>query len=240
MKLDILALAAHPDDVELSCSGTLMAHAAMGKKVGVVDFTEGELGSRGTVETRYEEAKKAAEIMGLDARENLQMADGFFQNDKTNQLKLITAIRKYRPDIVLANAITDRHPDHGKGASLSYDAVFMSGLKMIETFDENGKQEAWRPRLLLNYLQDRWLKPDIVVDISEFWKRKMDSILAYSTQFYNPDSKEEVKTYISSKKFMHLLEARAREMGRPSGFEFAEGFTSTDRFLGVKNLMDVY
>ncbi len=240
MKIDILALAAHPDDAELSCSGTLMAHKAQGKTIGVVDLTRGELGTRGTPETRKKEAAQAANIMGLDARENLGMADGFFKNDRENQLKIIQAIRKYKPDIVLANAIDDRHPDHGKAAKLAYDALFLSGLRKIETLDNNGNpQEVWRPRMLFHYIQDKWIKPDIVVDISGFWKRKMESIMAFGTQFHNP-SLEEPETYISSKKFIHLLESRAREIGRASGFEFAEGFTANNRFLGVQDLFNVF
>jgi len=240
MKIDILAIAAHPDDVELSCSGTLMAHKAQGKAIGVVDLTRGELGTRGTPETRKEEAADALRIMDLDVRENLGMADGFFKNDRVIQLKIIQAIRKFQPDIVLANAIDDRHPDHAKGAKLVYDALFLSGLSKIETLDSDGKvQEKWRPRLLLNYLQDKWIKPDIIVDISDFWDRKMESILAYGTQFHNPNL-DEPETYISSKQFIHLLEARAREMARPCGFEFGEGFTSNNKFLGVKNLFEVF
>jgi len=240
MKIDILAFAAHPDDVELSCSGTLMASVAQGKKVGVVDLTRGEMGTRGTPEQRDVEAANAAKIMGLSVRENLRMADGYFKNDKENQLKIIASIRRHQPDIVLANAISDRHPDHGKGATLVYDSLFLSGLRKIETKDENGDlQKPWRPRLLLHYLQDKWIKPDIVVDISEHWERKMESIYAYSTQFFNPNL-DEPQTYISSKKFIHLLESRARELGRAAGFEFAEGFTANDRMLGVKNLFDLY
>lgn len=240
MQLDIMALAAHPDDVELSCAGTLMAHAANGKKVGVVDLTRGEMGTRGTPAIRKAEAEKAAEIMGLSVRENLGLADAFYKNDKESQLKLIQVIRKYKPEIVLANAIEDRHPDHGKGARLAYDAVFLSGLRKIETLDDLGKpQEAHRPRLLLNYLQDRWITPDIVVDITDFWDRKMDSINAYATQFYNPDL-DEPQTYISDKKFLEMVESRALEMGRQCGFRYGEGFTANNKFLGIKDLFGLY
>ena len=242
MKIDILGIAAHPDDVELSCSGTLMAHKAQGKTIGIIDLTRGELGTRGTPETRKVEAANAAKIMGLDVRENLGMADGFFKNDRENQLKVIQVLRKYQPDIVLANAIDDRHPDHAKAAKLVYDALFLSGLRKIETLGDDGKpQEAWRPRLLLNYLQDKWIHPDIIVDISDFWERKMESIMAYATQFHNPNIEEdEPETYISSKRFIHLMESRAREMARPCNFEFGEGFTSNNKFLGVKNLFEVF
>ncbi len=242
MKVDILAIGAHPDDVELSCSGTILAQGALGKTTAVVDLTLGELGTRGTVETRKEEAAIASKILGLKARENLELADGFYQNDKESQLKLIAAIRRYQPDIVLANAIFDRHPDHGKGARLAYDSFFMAGLRKIETFEADGTPQAtWRPRLLLHYIQDRWIKPDIVMDISGFWEQKMESIKAYGTQFYDPKNKSnEPQTYISSMKFLDSLEARAREMARPCGFEYGEGFTANDKFLGVKDLFGIF
>jgi len=241
MKLDIIAIGAHPDDIELSCSGTLLSHTAQGKKTGVIDLTRGEMGTRGTPEIRDQEAAAAAKILGLSIRTNLEMPDGYFQNTRENQLKIIRVLRKYQPDIILANAIYDRHPDHGKGARLVYDAIFMSGLAKIETLDtETGeKQDRWRPRLLLHYIQDRWITPDIVVDITNFFDQKMESIYAYSSQFYNPNSTEP-STYIASESFIKTLESRARETGRPCGFEFAEGFTANNKFLGVKDLTEVF
>jgi len=240
MKIDIIAIGAHPDDVELSCAGTLMSHIAQGKKAGVIDLTRGEMGTRGSAEIRYEEAAAAAKIMGLSARENLEMADGYYQNTRENQIKIIRQLRKYQPDIVLANAIYDRHPDHGKGARLVYDALFMSGLAKIETLDETGqKQERWRPRLLLHYIQDRWIRPDIVVDITDFFDQKMESVKAYGTQFFDPNSTEP-STYIASQDFLKGLEARSRETGRPCGFQYAEGFTANNKFLGIKDLSELY
>ncbi len=241
MKLDLIAIGAHPDDIELSCAGTLLSHIAQGKKAGVIDLTRGEMGTRGTPEIRDQEAAAAAKILGLSMRANLGMRDGYYQNTRENQIKIIRQLRKYQPDIILANAIYDRHPDHGKGARLVYDAIFMSGLAKIETLDPKTgkKQERWRPRLLLHYIQDRWITPDIVVDITGFFDKKMESIYAYSTQFYNPKSTEP-STYIASENFIKTLESRAREMGRPCGFEFAEGFTANNKFLGVKDLTQVF
>lgn len=234
MKIDILAFAAHPDDAELSCSGTLLKHKTLGKKVGIIDLTRGELGTRGTAETRDVEAKDSSAILGLDIRENLGMRDGFFQNDEEHQLQIIKKIRQYQPEIILINAMHDRHPDHGKGGSLLTDAAFLSGLSKIVT-DLNGQaQPAWRPKLVLQYIQDAFIKPDILIDITPFWDIKMASIQAYKTQFYNPELKEE-QTYISTPEFVHVIEARAREFGKYIGATFAEGFTSK-KLLGVDDL----
>jgi len=240
MKLDILAFAAHPDDVELSCSGTLISEIAKGKKVGVIDLTRGEMGTRGTVETRFQEAQLASEIMGLSVRENLGLEDGFFVNDRTTQLKVIEMIRKYQPDVVLSNAITDRHPDHGKGADLLRDSLFLSGLRKIETVYNGVSQEAWRPAHHYHYIQDRYVEPDFIVDITEGWEKKKEAILAYNTQFSatgNNDSKEP-QTHISTPHFFKFLEARSREFGHRIGVDFGEGFT-VERNVGVKSILDL-
>lgn len=238
MKLDILAFSAHPDDVELSCAGTLIAAAQKGKTVGIIDLTEGELGTRGTVEMRFKEAEAASKIMGVTVRENLNLGDGTFKNNLTEQKAIIKKIRKYQPDIVLANAITDRHPDHGRAANLLRDAFFFSGLEKIETKDEGKIQKVWRPRLLLHYIQSQWVNPNLVVDISHTFDKKMEAVKAYTSQFHNPNSKEPA-TFISSPQFMKLIEARAIEFGNLQGFTYAEGFTMTYP-PGVKSLGDVY
>jgi len=238
MKLDILAFAAHPDDIELSCAGTLLAHIQLGKKVGIVDLTRGELGTRGTPEIRLQESEAATKVLGIHARENLGMADGFFVNDKAHQLKVIAAIRKYQPEIVLMNAISDRHPDHGRGSTLVSESCFLAGLKQIETVSETGeKQTAWRPKNVYHYIQDRLHNPDLVVDISAYWEKKVESIKAFRSQFFDPNSAEP-NTYISSPEFLKFLEARSREMGHLIGVEFGEGFTK-ERHVGVKNLFDL-
>ncbi|MFC5270091.1 bacillithiol biosynthesis deacetylase BshB1 [Adhaeribacter terreus] len=238
MKLDILAFAAHPDDAELSCAGTLLSHIAQGKKVGIVDLTRGELGTRGTPEIRSQESEAATKIMGIHVRENLGMADGFFENDKPHRLKVIQAIRKYQPEIVLMNAISDRHSDHGRGSVLVSESCFLSGLKMIETVGENSeKQAAWRPKNVYHYIQDRRHTPDFVVDISAHWEKKTEAIRAFSSQFFDPNNAEP-NTYISSPEFMKFLEARARDFGHLIGVEFGEGFT-VERNVGVKNLFDL-
>lgn len=235
MKLDILALAAHPDDVELCCSGTIMKHISTGNKVGIVDLTRGELGTRGTPEIRLQEAAAASKLMGLTVRENLEMRDGFIQNDEAHQLKIIAALRKYQPDIVLANAIHDRHPDHIRASELQTEACFLSGLKMIKTIDEKGnEQQAWRPKNIYYYIQSRYIQPDVIVDISEFWEQRQEVIRAFKSQFYNPNNKEP-NTFISSPQFMKFLEARAREFGHAIGVEFGEGFT-VKRTIGVNDL----
>ena len=238
MKLDILAMGAHPDDVELSCSGTLMKAIAEGKKVGILDFTRGELGTRGTPEIRLAESEAATKIMGIHARENIEIPDGFFENNKENQLKIIEIVRKYQPEIVLANALEDRHPDHGKGARLAYDACFLSGLRMIETLGEDGeKQNAWRPKRILHYIQDRYLEPDFVIDISEFWDKKVEAIKAFRSQFYDPNSNEP-ESYISKPGFLNFIEGRAKEMGHKINSEYGEGF-QTEFTLSVKSLDNI-
>lgn len=238
MKVDILVLAAHPDDVELGCGGTVAKHVSRGYKVGIVDFTRGELGTRGTPEVRAQEAAEAAKILGVSIRENLGLKDGFFQNDPEHQLAVIRAIRKFKPTIVLANAVHDRHVDHGKGASLAYDACFLSGLVKVETVDENGtKQDAWRPDLVYHYIQSYALKPDFVVDISESWETKMKAIKAFKSQFFDPASAEP-QTYISNPAFMKMLESRAQELGHSIGVAYGEGFT-VRRNPGVNSLFDL-
>ena len=238
MKLDILIFASHPDDAELGCSGTIVAHIASGKKVGIVDLTRGELGTRGTPETRAAEAEAASKVLGLSVRENLGFADGFFVNDKAHQLKVIEKIRQYKPELVIMNAIRDRHPDHGKGSQLVSESCFLAGLKMIETTGPDGEsQEAWRPKVVYHYIQDRYIKPDVIVDIKPYWEKKLESIRAYKTQFYNPDDSSE-NTYISSPEFMEFLEARAKEYGHAIGVTYGEGFT-VERHIGVKNLFDL-
>ncbi len=238
MKLNILAIAAHPDDVELTCSGTLLKHIKNGHKVGIVDLTRGELGTRGDVNTRNKESEMASKILGIHVRENLNLADGFFRKDNETLLKVIAVIRKYQPDIILCNAITDRHVDHGRGADLVAEAAFLSGLRKIETTDNHLVQEAWRPQAVYHYIQDRFIKPDFVVDITNEFSVKMQSILAYSSQFFDPNSTEP-ETPISSKAFLDFLEARAAEFGRSIGVKYGEGF-NVQRPLGVNNLMDLF
>lgn len=237
MKLDILVFAAHPDDAELACSGTIVKHIAQGKKVGVVDLTEGQLGSRGSVELRYEEAAKASAILGLHARENLQMEDGFFRNDPEHQRKVITAIRKYQPEIVLCNAIADRHPDHGRGSELVSEACFYSGLRRIETEVDGEAQEHWRPKAVYHYIQDRYIKPDFIVDISDHIETKMASVSAYSSQFFDPNSSEP-QTPISTPEFMEFIKARARQFGRSINAQYGEGFT-VERPVGIEDMLDL-
>ncbi len=237
MKLDILVIAVHPDDAELCCSGTILKHIAQGKKVGIVDLTRGELGTRGTAETRDEEATESARILGLHVRENLGMRDGFFQNDEFHRLEVVKVIRKYQPEIILSNALEDRHPDHGRAGDLVFDSVFLSGLPRVETVLNGVKQEAHRPRLLLQYIQDRYLRPDIIVDISDHMDTKIKSIQAFKTQFYNPDV-EGQQTYISSPEFFESVIGRAREFGKSIGTTFGEGFTSR-KLLGVDDLFDL-
>ncbi|MGX5691233.1 bacillithiol biosynthesis deacetylase BshB1 [Arcticibacter tournemirensis] len=238
MKIDLLVIAVHPDDAELSCSGTLLKHKALGKKTGVIDLTRGELGTRGNETTRAAEAADAARILKLDVRENLGMRDGFFKNDEEHQLMIIRKIRQYEPEIVITNALTDRHPDHGRAAGLVNDAAFLSGLVKIKTELDGKQQNAWRPRLLLNFIQNAYIKPDIIIDITPFWEEKMASIAAYKTQFYNPDANEEHETYISSPEFVKVIEAKARELGISINTNYAEGFTSS-KLLGVDNLFEL-
>jgi len=237
MKLDILAFGAHPDDIELGCGATVAKEIANGKTVGIVDLTRGELGTRGTAETRKQEAADAAVILGVTERVNLGFADGFFVNDKKHQLEIIKLIRKYQPDIVLCNAIDDRHIDHGKGSKLVSDACFLSGLIKIETQLEGVQQDKWRPKTVYHYIQWKHIKPDIVVDVSGFMDIKMQSVLAYKTQFFDPNSNEP-QTPISSKNFTDSIEYRARDLGRLIGTEHGEGFT-VERYAAVDSLFDL-
>lgn len=237
MKLDILAIGVHPDDVELGCSGTLINEIKRGKKAGIVDLTQGELGTRGNIETRYEEASKAAIVIGALMRENLKMRDGFFKNDEEHQLKLIKAIRKYQPQVILGNILNDRHPDHGRAGQLITTACFLSGLSKIETKDENGNlQQRWRPSYVLHYLQDWYHEPDLIIDISNSFEQKMEAIRSYGTQFYNPDiSNNEPQTYISTPDFIEGQVARARTLGKKIGVKFGEGFIS-EKKIGIRDL----
>lgn len=237
MKLDILVLAVHPDDAELGCSGTIAKHIALGKKVGIIDFTRGELGTRGSAEIRDVEAADSAKILGIHARENLRFRDGFFSNDEEHRLAIIRMIRKYQPEIILTNALHDRHPDHGRAGDLSNDACFLSGLPKIHTEIDGIAQEAWRPRLILQYIQDRYIEPDIIIDITPYIQTKIDSIKAFKTQFFNPDH-EEQETYISSPEFFDSVIGRAREFGKSIGATYGEGFTCR-KLLGVDNLFDL-
>lgn len=236
-KLDILVISAHPDDAELGCAGTIAAHVAKGLKVGIVDLTRGEMGTRGTPETRMEEAEEAAEILGLSARENMGFEDIYFKDDTQHQYELIKLIRKYQPEIVLANAVTDRHPDHGKGAALATHACFMSGLRKIETSLEEVRQDPWRPKSVYHYIQNNYIKPDFIVDVSDFWEIKIASIMAYKSQFFDPSSQEPA-SFISSPEFLPFIESRAREFGHRILTKYGEGFT-VERFIGVNNLFDL-
>ena len=234
MKLDILAFGAHPDDVELGCAATIAKEVSLGKKVGIVDLTQGELGTRGSAELRKVEAANAAKILGVEVRENLGFADGFFVNDKKHQIRIIEMIRKYQPEIVLCNAIDDRHIDHGKGSKVVSDACFLSGLQKIETELDGEKQEKWRPKLVYHYIQWKNIEPDFVVDVTGFMDKKMDSVMAYSSQFFDPKSKEP-ETPITSKNFTDSIEYRARDLGRLIGTDYAEGYT-VERYVAVDSL----
>jgi bacillithiol biosynthesis deacetylase BshB1 len=237
MKLDILAIGVHPDDVELGCSGTLINEIRRGKTAGIVDLTQGELGTRGTVETRYTEAADAARIIGVAVRENLKMRDGFFRNDEAHQLQLIQTIRKYRPDIIIGNILNDRHPDHGRAGHLISDACFLSGLARISTKDEQGnEQEKWRPRYFLQYMQDWYHEPDLLIDISDSFEQRMQAVQAYATQFHtSPSGEEGPQTYISTPDFLDSIIARARMLGKRIGVKYAEGFIS-DKKIGISTL----
>ena len=237
MKLDILAFAAHPDDIELSAGGTIIKAVKEGKKVGIVDLTKGELGSRGSSVIRGDEAAAAAGILGLSIRENLGLADGFFEVNRNSQLEVVRMIRKYQPEIVLANAVSDRHPDHGKGAELVHKSAFLSGLIKIKTEVDGEEQAAWRPKRVFHYIQDHYIEPDFVVNITDEFEDKLKSIMAYSSQFFNPVG-DGVKTPISGEDFVKFIEGRARQMGREAGFEMGEGFTVSNP-LGVESLFDV-
>jgi N-acetylglucosamine malate deacetylase 1 len=233
IKLDILAFGAHPDDVELGCGATIAKEISLGKKVGIIDLTRGELGTRGSVDLRHEEATKAAEILGVSFRENLDFADGFFVNDETHQFRVIEMIRKYQPEIVLCNAIDDRHIDHSKGSKLVSDACFLSGLIKIETTIDGKIQERWRPKQVYHYIQWKNIEPDFVVNVSGFLDKKVASVMAYASQFYDPKSTE-LETPITSKNFIDSIVYRARDLGRLIDVEAAEGFT-TDRFVAIEN-----
>jgi bacillithiol biosynthesis deacetylase BshB1 len=226
MKLDLLAFGVHPDDIELSCAGTLLVEKNKGKKVGVIDLTRGELGTRGTAQTREEEAEHSAKILGVDVRENLDMADAFFKNDEENQRKIITALRKYQPEIVLCNAPDDRHPDHGRSAKLVADACFLSGLRKIETFDGKDKQEMWKPSYVFNYIQDQYFTPTFVIDISEVIDQKVEAIKAFKTQFFSGKTDDEPQTYISTPEFLESVINRSKMFGKMIGVKHAEGFIS--------------
>ena len=233
MKLDILAFGVHPDDVELSCAGVLLVEKNNGKKTGIVDLTAGELGTRGTGEIRKTEAAAAAIILGVDVRGNLEMADGFLQNDEAHQRKIISTIRTYRPEIILCNAPEDRHPDHGRSSKLVADAAFLSGLKKIQTESNGILQEAWRPKYVFRYIQDKMLQPDFVIDITDVFEKKIEAIKAYKTQFYTSDSNEP-QTYISTPDFLDSVIYRHKWFGKMIGVKYAEGFIS-EKMVGLKN-----
>ncbi|AZI19636.1 bacillithiol biosynthesis deacetylase BshB1 [Chryseobacterium taklimakanense] len=233
MKVDILAIGAHPDDVELGCGGTIAKMISEGKTVAIIDLTKGELGTRGTDKTRKQEAADAAKILGISARENLEMKDGFLQNSEEYQMRIVKMIRKYQPEIVLANATDDRHPDHAKAAKLVSDACFLSGLKKIETALDGKNQEFWRPKHVFHFIQWKEMEPDFVIDISDFMDKKIEACMAYKTQFYNPESKEPV-TPIATKDFLESLTYRAQNLGRLSGCTYAEGFTA-EKMIALKN-----
>lgn len=237
MKLDILVFGAHPDDVELSCGATIAKEISLGKQIGIVDLTRGELGTRGSAELRDQEAAHAAEVLGVCVRENLRFRDGFFVNDEKHQLEVIKMIRKYRPEVVICNAVDDRHIDHGKGSKLVSDACFLSGLRKIETELAGEKQEQWRPKLVYHYIQWKDLTPDFVVDVTGFMDKKVESLMAYKSQFYDPNSTEPV-TPIATKNFKDSILYRAADLGRLINTEYAEGFT-VERYLAVNSLGDL-
>ena len=237
MKLDILAIGVHPDDVELGCSGTLINEIKAGKRAGILDLTQGELGTRGTIETRFKESANAAKIIGVEARENLKMRDGFFENNEEHKLKLISAIRKYQPDIVIGNVLHDRHPDHGRAGKMIAECCFLSGLSKIKTTGDDGKeQDRWRPAYVLHYIQDWYHEPDILVDISDVFEQRMKSIEAYTTQFHSGEvGGNEPQTYISTPDFLESVKARARMFGKRIGVKYAEGFIS-EKKIGIRSL----
>lgn len=235
MKLDVLAIGVHPDDVELSCAGVLLVEKSKGKKTGILDLTLGELGTRGSAEIRLKEAEKAGKILQVDARENLEMADGFFENNRAHQLLVIQAIRKYQPDIILCNAPHDRHPDHGRSAKLVSDAAFLAGLVKIETQFDGKNQEPWKPAYTLNYIQDKFIQPSFVIDITEVFETKLASIKAYGTQFHNPGASDGPQTYISTPDFLESVIYRSKMMGKMIGVKYGEGFIS-DKVIGFRSL----
>lgn len=235
MKIDLLAFGVHPDDVELGCGGVLLAEKKNGKTIGIIDLTQGELGTRGNAETRKEEANDAAKILNVDVRENLMMADGFFENDEINKRKIITALRKFQPEIIFCNAPEDRHPDHGRSAKLVEEAAFLSGLSKIETLSDGEQQNIWRPKYVFNFIQDRFLMPDFVIDITAEMDKKIESVKAYKTQFFNPDDIGGPQTYISTPEFLDSVIARAAMFGKMIGVKYAEGFLSK-KMIGFRNL----
>jgi len=237
MSVDILAFGAHPDDVEISCAGTILKHIAEGRTVGIIDLTRGELGTRGSAELRLVEAERARKLLGVALRENLGMADGFFAIDLEHKLRIVEMLRKYRPQVVLANSIHDRHPDHGRAAQLVSEACFLSGLTKVETTVDGQPQEAWRPAVVYHYIQDRYIRPDVVFDVTPYFETKIASIKAYSSQFYDPQS-DAPETPISRSDFFEFLHGRAKEFGRPIGVEYAEGFTA-ERFVGARSFFDL-
>lgn len=235
MKLDILVFAAHPDDAELGCSATIVKEISLGKKVGIIDLTQGELGTRGNGALRLEEAQNAGKILGLTVRENLGFRDGFFKNDEEHQLAITKIVRKYQPEVVLLNAPEDRHPDHGRASQLCTEACFFSGLRKVVTQGSDGVNQAeWRPKNAFYYIQDRYIKPDFVVDVSDFWSTKLESIMAFKSQFYNPDL-DEPMSYISSAEFLEFINARGQEFGHQIGVKYGEGFIKS-KILGVNSL----
>jgi bacillithiol biosynthesis deacetylase BshB1 len=237
-KVDLLVFGAHPDDIELGAGGMVAKEVSLGKRVGLVDLTQGELGTRGSASLRREEAYNALKILGADFRENMCLADGFFKNDKETQLKVIEVIRKYQPEIVVCNAVEDRHIDHGRASQLLSDSCFLSGLKKIETSDSDGNQQApWRPKAVYHYIQWKDIRPDVLVDIGDFIEAKIESVKAYKSQFYDPNSKEPT-TPISSKAFLDSISFRASDLGQMIGVKYAEGFT-VERYMGVNSLFDL-
>jgi len=237
MKLDILAIGVHPDDVELGCSGTLLKHIEMGKKVGILDLTRGELGTRGSATLRMKEAEAARKMMGAVVRENLKMKDGFFQHTQENLIKIARVIRKYQPEIVLANAIRDRHPDHGRASKLTSDACFIAGLTKVKISANRKSLPRWRPKAVYHYIQDYTLEPDFIVDITAYMDKKLEAIMCFGSQFYNPKSKE-LESPISSKNFIESVKAKSKIYGRTIGTDYAEGF-NVARAVGVNDLFDL-
>lgn len=236
MKVHILAIAAHPDDVELNCAGTILRHLDLGYSAGIIDLTQGELGTRGTGPIRLDEASKAADLLGVSFRLNLGMADGFFKNTKENQIQVVQKIREFKPDIVLTNALSDRHPDHGRAARLVTDACFISGLVKVETVDENGNpQIRWSPNSLYYFVQDYLHIPNLIVDVSKYMDMRMKALKAFTSQFYNPDSKEPDSS-ISSHDYLEQILGRARTFGRQIGVEFGEGYTAP-RAIGTRDMI---
>ena len=238
MKIDILVFAAHPDDAELGCSATLAKEITSGKTVAIVDLTQGELGTRGSGPLRLIEAENSAKILRLSARENLGFRDGFFKNDEAHQLEIIKKIRFYQPELILINAPEDRHPDHGRASALCSEAIFYSGLRRVSTLDADGKEQApWRPKNVYHYIQDRRLTPDFIVDVTGFWDTKIASIMAFKSQFFDPDSNEPT-SYISSPEFMEFINGRGAEFGHQIGTRYGEGFIKS-KALGVNSLFDL-